>query len=62
MSTLQQASKLKMFEFPGFDPVIDMSVFEHLDCVDCKDELIAFPGFLDVHVHFREPGFLIRKQ
>lgn len=57
MSTLQQASKLKMFEFPGFDPVIDMSVFERLDCVDCKDELIAFPGFLDVHVHFREPGF-----
>ena len=31
---------------------VDCSVFE-----SNKDEYFAFPGFCDVHVHFREPGF-----
>lgn len=32
-------------------------IFEESDFTDC----IIVPGFADVHVHFREPGFFIRK-
>lgn len=30
------------------------------DCIDCKNKYI-FPGFADVHVHLREPGFLYKE-
>ena len=30
---------------------------EGLDIFDPKKEYVVFPGFCDVHVHFREPGF-----
>ena len=37
------------------------AVAEHLSCdsvsVFNSPEYIIFPGFCDVHVHFREPGF-----
>ncbi|HCT95959.1 dihydroorotase [Vagococcus sp.] len=34
----------------------DVRINENLEIIDCADKLIA-PGFVDVHVHFREPGF-----
>ena len=37
-----------------------LSVFMgEISCVDCPvyDNIAIFPGFCDVHVHFREPGF-----
>lgn len=39
--------------------VVDNGVVKEADIVDLFDrsEYIVFPGFCDVHVHFREPGF-----
>ena len=39
--------------------VVDNGVIKEADIVDLFDrsEYIVFPGFCDVHVHFREPGF-----
>ena len=34
---------------------IDFSAIDFSRCV-------VFPGFCDVHVHFREPGFFIKKR
>lgn len=31
-----------------------------LNSIDCKDKIII-PGFADVHVHFREPGFFYKE-
>ncbi|MBQ4257979.1 MAG: dihydroorotase [Clostridia bacterium] len=36
---------------PSFSPVIDPAL------LPADRELTVFPGFCDVHVHFREPGF-----
>ena len=37
--------------YPTFQPKVDAALFS----VD--REFVVFPGFCDVHVHFREPGF-----
>lgn len=39
--------------------VVDNGLIKEADIVDLFDrsEYIVFPGFCDVHVHFREPGF-----
>ena len=39
--------------------VVDNGVIKEADIIDLFDrsEYIVFPGFCDVHVHFREPGF-----
>ena len=50
----------------GFDKVKKIGTFtEQLPSEGCEDvfsrfnksEYVMFPGFCDVHVHFREPGF-----
>ncbi len=40
-------------DFIGMAPVV-LSSFAFLSC---DSKVTAFPGFCDVHVHFREPGF-----
>ena len=32
------------------------------DFSQCSDNIVAFPGFCDVHVHFREPGFSYKEK
>lgn len=54
MSILNRVEKFKKTSFRGFEPRIDMSL---LSSLDLTRKYIAFPGFCDVHVHFREPGF-----
>ena len=49
-------SRLKIMKteaLPQFNPIVDLS------CLGISDETeyYIFPGFCDVHVHFREPGF-----
>ena len=48
-----KASVLKSSVIPGFEPIIPEG------CVipSSDGETVIFPGFCDVHVHFREPGF-----
>ena len=52
--TANRLKKFQIAEFPGFDPEICMPI---LSDEDCPEEYVVFPGFCDVHVHFREPGF-----
>ena len=46
-------SVMKIKSFPQFNPVVDLSGVD----VSSESEYCIFPGFCDVHVHFREPGF-----
>ena len=45
---------MKINSFPQFNPNVDLSDF---DFSDKNNNYYIFPGFCDVHVHFREPGF-----
>ena len=49
------------FDLSMFAPSVRASVAERLSSVDLcafnSSEYAVFPGFCDVHVHFREPGF-----
>ncbi|MCH5189185.1 MAG: dihydroorotase [Oscillospiraceae bacterium] len=52
--TVQQYSKLKTICIDKLsDAVLCNGDFADLDFENC----VVFPGFCDVHVHFREPGF-----
>ena len=53
---MAEKSKLTIFKteaYPSFSPCVDT---EQLPVSDFS-EFIVFPGFCDVHVHFRQPGF-----
>ena len=53
-------SATNKFKSVGFDNGITVSSGTFLAeslCVSNFDEYVVFPGFCDVHVHFREPGF-----
>ncbi|MBQ7654423.1 MAG: dihydroorotase [Clostridia bacterium] len=54
MTMADRLRKFQMTQLPGFDPEVCMPILSE---EDCHGEYIAFPGFCDVHVHFREPGF-----
>ncbi len=47
-----KASIFKSKAFPNFTPLVVTGL-----SVSDSSDLIIFPGFCDVHVHFREPGF-----
>ena len=53
--TQRKAKIFKMNSFPQFCPAV-AAFLPSLEIVDCS-EYVVFPGFCDVHVHFREPGF-----
>ena len=42
---------------PAFSPTADGALICPADLGDCSDNIAVLPGFCDVHVHFREPGF-----
>ena len=57
MASFKNVGKLNMamageVEFTAADDIV--SVFD-------KDKYFLLPGFCDVHVHFREPGFLYKE-
>ncbi len=49
-SSKQSVQILKTAGFPTFSPMLEKSLLP-------ASSLVVFPGFCDVHVHFREPGF-----
>ena len=66
---LKNAEIFKQGKFQGADIFIkDGSFFDisknifdnNAVVIDCKD-LFIFPGFIDVHVHLREPGFFYKE-
>ena len=42
--------------YKGFTGMVDETLFENLEVIDA-DGLYVAPGLVDVHVHFRDPGF-----
>lgn len=50
---MNKIKAVKISSFPQFSPKADLS------CISVSEDsdLYIFPGFCDVHVHFREPGF-----
>ena len=51
--------KISMNEFL---PEVDRALFCPTVLSQCSDNLVALPGFCDVHVHFREPGFSYKEK
>lgn len=57
---MKDFEKLKKIGFPHGVPVSSGDIFKILTPIFTPfdlDRYIVFPGFCDVHVHFREPGF-----
>ena len=52
----------KMNDKTDFLPSVDRALFCPEDFSQCSDNIVAFPGFCDVHVHFREPGFSYKEK
>ncbi|MBQ6452481.1 MAG: dihydroorotase [Solobacterium sp.] len=50
-----QAKVFKLDDYPSFTDQDTISV--DIPDADPSDQYVAFPGFTDVHVHLREPGF-----
>lgn len=44
----------------GVTGLVDESLFEDLEVIDANGLYVA-PGLVDVHVHFRDPGFLYKE-
>ena len=57
---MAETAKLKVFgngRIPGFSPLIPEETLSVIEDMPDHYEYTVFPGFCDVHVHFREPGF-----
>ena len=53
-------AKATIFELNNdmaFSPEINTELLSSIVASNFDDEYVVFPGFCDVHVHFREPGF-----
>lgn len=46
--------------YKGITGLVDESLFDDLEVIDA-DGLYVAPGLVDVHVHFRDPGFLYKE-
>ena len=58
----QMVKQLKSEFLPAaFDVSAELSSLFEKGAVSSKSELAVFPGFCDVHVHFREPGFCYKE-
>ena len=56
---LVENGKIKKL-YKGFPGMVDESLFDDLEVIDA-DGLFVAPGLVDVHVHFRDPGFLYKE-
>ena len=46
---------------PGYSPSVNRELIRPALC-NCSDNIAVLPGFCDVHVHFREPGFSYKEK
>ena len=46
--------------YKGITGMVDEALFENLEVIDADGFYVA-PGLVDVHVHFRDPGFLYKE-
>jgi len=56
---------LKIFRaagMPDFSPSVDRDLLCPTGVSPCSDNIAVLPGFCDVHVHFREPGFSYKEK
>ncbi len=58
MAGFKKITKVIPEGYKGFSPVIDS---ESLSLFSNSTEYFVFPGFCDVHVHFRQPGFCYKE-
>ena len=56
---LVENGKIKKL-YKGLIGLVDESLFDDLEVIDA-DGLYVAPGLVDVHVHFRDPGFLYKE-
>ena len=56
---LVEKGKIKKL-YKGLTGLVDESLFDDLEVIDA-DGLYLAPGLVDVHVHFRDPGFLYKE-
>ena len=57
--------KTDLFEKIGMTdclPAVDSALIRPVDFSQCFENIVALPGFCDVHVHFREPGFSYKEK
>ncbi len=60
MDYIRNARIINMQNQPKQSSAAEFSSFSDLNALD-KKEYTVFPGFCDVHVHFREPGFCCKE-
>ena len=62
---MAETVKVKVFEsdlLSDFCTAVDVSAsINNLTSINSDSQLVIFPGFCDVHVHFREPGFFYKE-
>ncbi len=61
---MAELGNVKIFEsaaVPAFLTDADLSFISSLDFSTVNGNIIILPGFCDVHVHFREPGFIYKE-
>ncbi len=61
MADLEKLRVFKGEATPGFTPRIAGETVFAVDDLSDNYEYTVFPGFCDVHVHFREPGFSFKE-
>ena len=57
-----QIQVLKINGMTAFLPSVDSVRSDLADFLGCSDHMVVLPGFCDVHVHFREPGFSYKEK
>ena len=57
MTEMNKAKCYTSSLMPRFAECVDASIADSALCALNCSRYVIFPGFCDVHVHFREPGF-----
>jgi len=53
----QMMKVLRIGAMPDYVPSVDGGLSDPSALLSCPENCVILPGFCDVHVHFREPGF-----